>query len=230
MGYALKLKFHHFEHSKNRMVKILFTAITTGLCGCTTSFSSWQLQCNRNFFLQWDLSWGNVGGSYNGGRLFEWFVCMWGGIVVPLSALHLGFYVSSTLHPPVPEPPERADEKVKVVLSSFSSSFGSSLKPLLPEILLLVAFCVTIILVTAIPALYYPHWIFLSYSAGTSLPRLLSISSPDLLSLRYLWCLSPISSLRSQCHLPIFPLGNLHCQCPRDLDCFLHPHSLEIHG
>jgi fluoride exporter len=170
MGYAIKLKLHRFEQTESRIIKVLFTAITTGLCGSITSFSSWQLQCNHNFFLQWDLSWGNVGGSYNGGRFLEWLVCMWGGIVVPLSALHLGFYVSSTLHPPVPQPPERAD-RVDVITPpsspSASSSFFSSWRTFLPEILLLLTFCVTIILVIAIPAIYYPHWLFLSYSAGT---------------------------------------------------------------
>lgn len=158
MGYALKLKFHRYEFSQNHIVMILFTAITTGLCGSITSFSGWQLQCNRNFFLQWDLSWGNVGGSYNGGRLLEWFVCMWGGIVVPLSALHLGFYVSTKLHPPLPEPPER--------------SAATIIKPpsvtliYLFESLLLFIFCISIVLVVIVPVIYYPNWIFLSYSAG----------------------------------------------------------------
>ena len=168
MGYALKLKLHHYEQSQSRMVKVIFTAITTGLCGSTTSFSSWQLQCNRNFFLQWDLSWGNIGGSYNGGRLLEWFVCMWGGIVVPLSALHLGFYISSKVHPPIPQPPERAS---KAEVSLPSSSSGSSWRGILPEIILLFTFCVTIILVITIPVIYYPHRIFLSYSAGLALPH-----------------------------------------------------------
>jgi fluoride ion exporter CrcB/FEX len=165
MGFALKLKLHRFGKTESRLVEVLFTAVTTGLCGCITSFSSWQLQCNRNFFLQWDLSWGNVVGSHNGGRLLEWFVCMWGGIVVPGSALQLGFYVSSQLYPPVPVPPERGYHLVKTPTAASQSL------PLLAlsETALLFAFCLTVALVVAVPVVYYPNWIFLSYSAGETL-------------------------------------------------------------
>jgi hypothetical protein len=48
------------------------------------------MECNKNFFLQWDLSYGNDIGSYNGGRFFEWIVSMLIGTVVPLASLRLG--------------------------------------------------------------------------------------------------------------------------------------------
>lgn len=72
------------------MQHALYLGITTGLCGSITSFSSWMYESNKSFFLQWDLSWGNVSSSYNGGRFMEWLVALWVGTVLPLSALKLG--------------------------------------------------------------------------------------------------------------------------------------------
>jgi fluoride ion exporter CrcB/FEX len=70
--------------------------VTSGLCGSITTFSSWQLEANKNFFLQWDLSWGNDIGSYNGGRFFEWLVSLWVGVALPISALRFGIHCGST--------------------------------------------------------------------------------------------------------------------------------------
>jgi len=74
---------------------ILYTGLTSGLCGSITSFSSWSLECNKNFVLQTDFSWANIYGSYNGGRFFEWIVCLWAGVSIPLSALHFGLFIGS---------------------------------------------------------------------------------------------------------------------------------------
>lgn len=92
MGYTVTFKKIYFDQTSSRLTKSIYLAITSGLCGSITSFSSWQIQCNKNFFLQWDLTWGNYLGSHNGGRLFEWLVCMWAGVALPISALHFGYY------------------------------------------------------------------------------------------------------------------------------------------
>ena len=113
MGYFLKLKEYKSEYTSNPIHKIIFTSITSGLCGSITSFSGWQIQCNKNFFLQFDFSWGNNIGSYNGGRFFEWIVCMWSGVVIPLSALHFGVFISSIIHQP---------QQVTTIHSEFISS------------------------------------------------------------------------------------------------------------
>jgi fluoride ion exporter CrcB/FEX len=68
--------------------------LTTGLCGTITTFSTWNFECSKIFMLQWDLSWGNALGSYNGGRTLEWLVCIWTGLAVPLGALHFGQHLA----------------------------------------------------------------------------------------------------------------------------------------
>jgi len=82
-------------HSASRVRRILYISATTGFCGCITTFSAWEYECNKNFFLQWDLSWGNDIGSFNGGRIFEWIVCLWTGVVLPLSAYCGGQHLSA---------------------------------------------------------------------------------------------------------------------------------------
>lgn len=160
MGYVMKLKLHKYENSSNPIIKILFTAITSGLCGSITSFSGWQLQCNRNFFLQLDISWGNTIGSYNGGRLLEWIVCMWSGVVLPLSALHFGFYISTLIHQP--------NQLTPTYLPPPSSSNSSDDLKNYPysKFILVTFFVITITLVVLLPVLFFPNWMYLSFTAG----------------------------------------------------------------
>lgn len=80
-----------------RCKRIIYLGITTGLCGSITSFSSWQLICNNNLILQWDVTWGNSNSSYNGGRFIEWMVSLWAGIVIPVAALRFGIFTASLL-------------------------------------------------------------------------------------------------------------------------------------
>jgi hypothetical protein len=155
MGYATRLKLNRFEGADHPIVKVIFTAVTTGLCGSITSFSGWQLQCNKSFFLQWDFSWGNAIGSYNGGRFMEWMVCMWGGIVLPLSALHFGFYVCSCLHPPMIVPKNTPPEPKKSTA--------------LLDLGVLLVFCLVVLVVILIPIFVFPNWLYLTYAAGNEL-------------------------------------------------------------
>jgi fluoride ion exporter CrcB/FEX len=90
MGFYLYFKPVMFANPKSRFDKVHYIAITTGLCGSITTFSTWMMECNKNFYLQWDLSWGNIAGSYNGGRFLEWIISMWVGVALPIAALRLG--------------------------------------------------------------------------------------------------------------------------------------------
>jgi fluoride ion exporter CrcB/FEX len=90
MGLIVSHKRHLHDKAENRLVKAFYISVSSGLCGSITTFSSWQLESNKNFFLQMDLSWGNAIGSYNGGRIFEWLVSLWIGVAIPISALRLG--------------------------------------------------------------------------------------------------------------------------------------------
>lgn len=93
MGLIVSRKKQMFDEAPNRFTKVLYVSISSGLCGSITTFSSWQLEANKNIFLQGDLSWGNVVGSYNGGRTIEWLVSLWTGVAVPISALRLGLHM-----------------------------------------------------------------------------------------------------------------------------------------
>ena len=77
MGFILQHRSYLFVHSTSRFHRILYTSISSGLCGSITTFSSWAMECNNSFYLQWDVSsFNNYIGSYNGGRLMEWLTCM----------------------------------------------------------------------------------------------------------------------------------------------------------
>jgi fluoride ion exporter CrcB/FEX len=94
MGYYAYFKPTMMAKNSHRLDKVHYVAVTTGLCGSITTFSSWMMDCNNNFYLQWDLSWGNVAGSYNSGRFFEWIMSMITGVAVPILALRLGRYLA----------------------------------------------------------------------------------------------------------------------------------------
>ena len=92
MGFVTHHK--HWMFSASRWHKTCYTGLTTGLCGSITTFSTWNLECSKIFMLQWDQSWGNALGSYNGGRTIEWLVCLWTGVALPLAALHVGQHLA----------------------------------------------------------------------------------------------------------------------------------------
>ncbi len=93
MGYATGFKTAWFDTSDSRYHRVVYISITSGLCGSITSFSSWMLQCNKNLFLQADLSYGSYFGSYNAGRFMEWLTSMCAGVAVPLMALRFGKFL-----------------------------------------------------------------------------------------------------------------------------------------
>lgn len=83
MGFIIQHRSYMFVHSTSRFYRILYTAISSGLCGSITTFSSWSMECNKSFYLQWDLSsFNNYIGSYNGGRFLEWLTCMLTGRLI----------------------------------------------------------------------------------------------------------------------------------------------------
>jgi len=115
MGFIVKYKKVLYENSSSKFFKIFYVSIASGLCGSITTFSSWSMECNKSFFLQWDLSWGNYFSSYNGGRLFEWLVCLTAGVALPILALRFGLHVA-----------EWVQSSSLFFLSPLSASFKSS--------------------------------------------------------------------------------------------------------
>lgn len=162
MGYTLEHKVYLYDATNVRTRRIIYTAITTGLCGSITSFGYWSMECNKNFFLQWDTSWGNVLGSYNGGRLLEWLVCMWAGVVVPLAALKLGKYLGSY------SPYSNKSCTNAVIEHASEQSNGNSLlfDIDIPQLVCIVAsFLATTLLIAVLPATDFPTWILVTYTA-----------------------------------------------------------------
>jgi CrcB protein len=90
MGFLLRHRPLVFERSKGQFYRYFYVALTTGLCGSITSFSTLQAECNKSFFLQWDYSWGNNFASHNGGKFIEWLMCMFGGVAQPLVSFYVG--------------------------------------------------------------------------------------------------------------------------------------------
>ena len=152
-GFMLKNKATWMGEGCSQTKKIFYISVTSGLCGSITSFSSWQMECNKNFFLQWDNSWGNVIGSYNGGRLMEWLVSLWAGTVIPLAALHAGIHFSSWIN-----------EKYHAIEQHIASK-GSS-QDLFIEYGLGIMAVVTVILVVILPTTVFPDWVWFTYTAG----------------------------------------------------------------
>lgn len=95
MGFCAKHKAMFFDKCSHTAHRVVYVAITTGLCGSITSFSSYQVECNKSFFMQWDVLSVDAGGSTSGARTFEFLTCLLSGIAVPLCALHMGQHLAS---------------------------------------------------------------------------------------------------------------------------------------
>jgi len=185
-----------------RCKRIIYLGITTGLCGSITSFSSWQLICNNNLILQWDITWGNSNSSYNGGRFIEWMVSLWAGIVIPVAALRFGIFTASllssssstSLSSSSSEPSSAAQESLCTeqhqhqpqsnhhahifnntinsnIISfnsdnNFQSDYNNSSIESIYDILIILMFIISLLLVTILPTVIYPQWTFLTYTAG----------------------------------------------------------------
>ena len=186
-----------------RCKRIIYLGITTGLCGSITSFSSWQLICNNNLILQWDITWGNSNSSYNGGRFIEWMVSLWAGIVIPVAALRFGIFTASLLssssstslssstsqpsssavqeslcteqHQHQPQSNNHAHIFNNTINSNiisynsnnnFQSDCNNSSIESIYDILIILMFIISLLLVTILPTVIYPQWTFLTYTAG----------------------------------------------------------------
>lgn len=103
----------------------------------------------KTFYLQWDITWGNYIGSYNGGRLVEWFACMWAGIVIPSAAMHLGMLLPTKILPPAATLSGTRSEKIDMVV----------------EISTYLLFSISIMLCLVLPTAVYEHWIHVMYTA-----------------------------------------------------------------
>lgn len=185
-----------------RCKRIIYLGITTGLCGSITSFSSWQLICNNNLILQWDVTWGNSNSSYNGGRFIEWMVSLWAGIVIPVAALRFGIFTASllsssstSLSSSTSQPSSSAAQEslcteqhqhqtqsnnhahiINNTINSniisynsnnnFQSDYNNSSIESIYDILIILMFIISSLLVTILPTVIYPQWTFLTYTAG----------------------------------------------------------------
>lgn len=154
MGFMLpmKTKMTKDPNTSTRLSRVIYFSITTGLCGSITSFSTWSMQANKNFLLQWDGTWGNVASSFNGGRLFEYFISMWIGVVLPLSALQLGRYIH--------------EHYAKGVIDKYGNVELSACSKVFVEVCIVLGFIVATILVIVIPIAVEPSWSYLCYTAG----------------------------------------------------------------
>lgn len=97
--------------------------------------------------------WGNEIGSYNGGRILEWFVSLWTGIAIPYMALMLGGHIA-TLSP---------FSNMMLLLSG--RDIPKSLRNLKKEISILILFFKTVFFTLFVPLYVYPTWEILAYTA-----------------------------------------------------------------
>lgn len=161
MGFLIKNKESFFtgNYPYLRLRRIMYTILTSGLCGSITTFSNWQMECNKNIFILADFSWGNLMGTYTGGRFFEWSVCLWIGVALPLMALHLGYFVAELLQG---TGTGQINQSVNTIESNTSAVSCSCT---LQEILLFVVFFLTSSLAILLPTLVFPTWIHITYTA-----------------------------------------------------------------
>mmetsp|Transcript_32993 Transcript_32993/g.33601 ORF Transcript_32993/g.33601 Transcript_32993/m.33601 type:complete len:722 (+) Transcript_32993:270-2435(+) len=136
----------------NRINRVLYISITTGLCGSITTFSKWQIECSKNFILQWDGQSSISFATTNGGRFIEWIVSLWIGVALPLMALHLGHHLS--LLSPL------SNDKLCECHQTTTNQPVSALEVLLVLITILVT--VLIILLTIF---VYSTWEHMTYTA-----------------------------------------------------------------
>jgi fluoride ion exporter CrcB/FEX len=92
-GFVTEHKFY-FTTGGSRIWRVIFVTLTAGFCDSMTPFATWCYECNKIFLLQWDMTYGNIMGSYNGGRFFEFLICLWTGVAIPLAALRLGQHLA----------------------------------------------------------------------------------------------------------------------------------------
>lgn len=80
--------------TRSMLHRVWYVAVSSGLCGSITTFSTWHAEVNKLALLQMDTSWANSGSAANGGRAFDFLVQLWVGFAVPFSALHVGQHMS----------------------------------------------------------------------------------------------------------------------------------------
>ena len=158
MGILIRNKEYFLagKRSSLRLRRLIYTVLTSGLCGSITTFSNWQMECNKNIFIMADFSWGNIFGTYNGGRFLEWAVCLWIGVALPLMALHLGYFAAELLQETCAGSLNETIEEKQPSVSNFI---------IWQELLLIVVFLLTTCLTILLPTLVFPTWIHLTYTA-----------------------------------------------------------------
>ena len=74
----------------DRLHKLWYIFVATGLCGSITTFSTWMFEGNKQLLMQFDSA---SGSAYHAGRFFEWILSLWVGVILPLAALNGGQHI-----------------------------------------------------------------------------------------------------------------------------------------
>jgi CrcB protein len=180
MGFVTRHKKALFELSGSRFHKILFIALSTGLCGSITSFSTWQFQCFKNIFLQFDSDYTDVRGAYNGARFNEWLMSLWIGVGMSLLALRVGQNIAD-LTPICNHKVGLADDAAAI--EKLLVKYGIYEGRRNYEIALVIVFVVSTILLCILPTTVFNTWDFIAATvifgvAGTYLRYVLSSLNP----------------------------------------------------
>lgn len=167
MGWIQTQKAYMMAQSKCRAYRVLYVAIASGLCGSITTFSTWMIECNKSLYLQANFNDG-LFASYNGGKILEWGTCQVTGVGVPLVALRLGQFVGALQ---VDAVANRREQGLDVAEAQVVGE-----RPVL-EAAIAVSAVMCLLVVVLVPALAYPSWVAISYTAGIRLLEIICVLS-----------------------------------------------------
>ena len=157
-----------------RLHRLAYVFTASGLCGSITTFSTWMFEGHKLGLLQLDRSYGSVGNSYHGGRLLEYCLGLWEGVVLPLAALHAGQHAGQAYLARAAAQAAEAHARAQALLPE-----GAPPLPPLPaapppgalrhwhayaEAAILAAYAAATALVVALPALL--GWEFLAWTCA----------------------------------------------------------------
>ena len=150
--------------SPRRTYRILYTALTTGMCGSITTFSTWMFECNKNFLLQWEGP--RSMSAANGGRLFEYLITLWVGVATPLMAYRLGTHLAALS----PHADARVGDAVTPINGDGQQRSGEDSscwcrKEAWGTAVLLSGAVASTALVIVLPVVLYPTFTYLTYTA-----------------------------------------------------------------
>jgi CrcB protein len=157
-----------------RVHRLLYIGVASGLCGSITTLSAWMFESTKLGFLQLDASFGSIGGTYHGGRFFEWALAIFEGLIVPYAALHGGKHLGQAMQEAAAERKAEARRRAQALLPAGFPELPLPLSPAPPgalmhwhayaEAALLSLFVVSTIIVVAVPVTQ--GWEFIAWACG----------------------------------------------------------------